>query len=307
MRPHDLLGRRHAACQLGRWPVERRRGHRRALELAPADREDAAAAANLFFLRRERHRRVGLSLGLVAKLPGRRIEAELVAVLRIGDRVGALHHVQPEVEAVAAEDVAHVRAADDDHLEAGFLGHALQAGRTHLARRADREPVTGNDERLAAMHARAKVGHQVAEGPGFPAFVEGLETLGDAVGGRRDLVGIDRVALPREAGAGKGHRVPEDERLAANEGSLAGNLARGGFRQGVEADSGLQPGGLNRVHPAVDPSRTPQESRCGRCAATSAIRRAIRVGREARTVHDRQRGITGKARIGRGQAAEIEA
>ena len=58
-----------------------------------------------------------------------RIERELVAVPRVGDGLGALHDVQAEVERVAAEDVAHVLAADDDHLEADFFGDALQARR----------------------------------------------------------------------------------------------------------------------------------------------------------------------------------
>ena len=71
---------------------------------------------------------VGLALRDVGELPRHRIERELVAVLRVGDGLRALHDVQAEVEGVAPEDVAHVVAADDDHLEAGFLGDALQPG-----------------------------------------------------------------------------------------------------------------------------------------------------------------------------------
>ena len=53
------------------------------------------------------------------------IEAELVAVPRIGDRLRTLHHVQPQVQRVASEDVAHVSPQHDDELETGLLGHAL--------------------------------------------------------------------------------------------------------------------------------------------------------------------------------------
>jgi hypothetical protein len=167
----------------------------RGAELAAADGEDAAALADLVFLGAERHRRVGLVLRLLVMTPRHRVERELVAVPRVGHRLRALHDVQAEVERVAAEDVAHVVAADDHHLEADFLGDALQPGRAHLARRPDREPVAGDHERLAGG-ARAEVGHQVAERARLPALVERLEALGHAVGRRRDLVGVDRVELP---------------------------------------------------------------------------------------------------------------
>ena len=141
-------------------------------ELAPADGEDAAALADLVFLGAERHRRVGLALGDVGDRAAGRIEGELVAVLRVGHGLRALHDVQAEVEAVAAEDVAHVGAADDHHLQADLLGDGLEPGRAHLARAADGEALTGDDEGLAAVHAGPEVGHQVAERPGLPALVE---------------------------------------------------------------------------------------------------------------------------------------
>ena len=86
-------------------------------------------------------------------------------------------------------------AADDDHLEADFFGDGLEAGRRHLARRADGKPIAGNDERLAGVHALAEVGHQIAERAGLPAFVERVEALRHAIGGGRDLIGVDRVEL----------------------------------------------------------------------------------------------------------------
>ena len=123
--------------------------------------------------------------------------------------------MQAKVERVAAEDVAHVVAADDHHLEADFFGDRLQAGGTHLARRADGKPVAGNHERLAAMDTRAKVRHQVAERARLPLLVERVEAFRDAVGRRRDLVGVDGVELLLFA---EDLEVPEDERAATDDG-----------------------------------------------------------------------------------------
>src|SRR4030095_6970556 len=65
---------------------------------------------------------------------------------------------------------------------------------------------------LAVVDSLAEVGHQVAEGAGLPSFVESFEAFRDAVGGRRDLVRVDRVAfLARHGG------IPKDERLAPRE------------------------------------------------------------------------------------------
>src|SRR6516162_2003538 len=79
-----------------------------ASELAPAHLEDAARAADLVLLGRQRHRVVSLAARLVREPTRVGIERERVAVLRVGDRVRALHHVEPQVERVPAEDVAHV-------------------------------------------------------------------------------------------------------------------------------------------------------------------------------------------------------
>ncbi len=213
MRPDDLRRRRHRPRPFGVGKHDAGRALDRRAEFAPANREDAAALANLILLGAQRDRRVPLALGDVRDLARHRLERESIAVLRIGDRIGALHDVEPEVERVAAEDVSHVRAADDDHLETGFLGDRLEAGRRHLARAADGKPVTGDDEGLARMHARAEVRHQVAERPRLPSLVERLEALGDAVGRRRDLIRVDRVELL--AGL---LRIPEDEGFAAESG-----------------------------------------------------------------------------------------
>ena len=262
MRPDDLLGRGHLRRGVRLRPVDGRAREDRLAELAPADLEDAAAPPDLLFLRRQRHRLVGLASCDVAQLPRERIEGELVAVLRVGDRFRALDDVQAEVEAVAAEDVAHVVAADDDHLQAGFLGDAFQPGRAHLARRSDREAIAGDDEVLAAVHARAEVGHQIAERSGLPALVEGLQALGDAVGRRRDLIGVDGVELLCELRPGKALGVPEDERAAGNQRRrrrvlvlerVDDGLVR---RERANRHARLQPSRFNGVHTHSHASKT---------------------------------------------------
>ena len=228
MRPDDLRGRRHASAR-DRDPGNTTSGvraHRRR-ELTPADGEDAAALANLVFLRAQRHGRVGLALRHVGDLARHRLERELVAVSRIGHGLGALHHVQAEVERVAAEDVAHVVAADDHHLEADFFGDGLQPGRRHLARAADRESIAGNHERLAAMHAGAKIRHQIAERSRLPSLVERVEALRHAVGGRRNLIGVDRVELLRGSfGSQKINASPADQPGRRRAGQIGGTRPR---------------------------------------------------------------------------------
>ena len=158
MRPDDLLGRGHAARRVrvrkvdrGRAATDRRNSRRPTAKMPPL-------------------RRISSSFGesgtgvyvfpcvTLASAAGRRIEREFIAVAGVGDRLGTLHDVQAEVERIAPEDVAHVLAADDHHLEAGFFGDALESGRAHLARGADREPVAGNQERLAACTRARKSG-----------------------------------------------------------------------------------------------------------------------------------------------------
>jgi hypothetical protein len=213
MRPDDLFGCREAARVGGIRPVDRRRRQHGFPELAAADLEDAAAAPDLLFLGRERHRIVALALRDVGEVACRRIEGQLVAVLRVRHRFGTLHDVQPEVERVAPEDVPHVVAAHDDQLQPDLFRHTLQPRRAHLARRADGEPIPGDHERLAAVDARAEIRHQVAERSRLPPFVERLEALRHAVGGRRDLIGIDGVALLWR----RALRVPEDEGASADQ------------------------------------------------------------------------------------------
>ena len=67
------------------------------------------------------------------------------------------------------------------------------------------------------MDPLAEVRHQVAERARLPALVEGLEALGDAVGGGRDLVGVDGIQLP--AGS---VRVPEDQGRTGHDGTGGG-------------------------------------------------------------------------------------
>ena len=243
--PHNLLGGCQAAGGFGIGPLDARHGVDRACELAPAGGEDASRAANLVFLRRQRNRLVCFLARLIGQPPRLRLEAELVAIARVRHRLGTLDDVETEIQRVTAEDIAHVVATDDNHLEAGLFGNRLQAGRTHLARRSNGEPIAGDDERLAAVDASAKVGHQVAERPGLPALVEGVEALGHAVGRRRNLIGVDRVELSGVAGTS---RIPEDERPSMNHGSGRGLLHGCGSADPVRRDTVLEPGGLYGLH-----------------------------------------------------------
>ena len=244
MRPDDLLGRRHEPCGLRVGPVHDRPRADGGPEFAPAGGEDAAAPPDLLFFGRERHRLVRFSLRDVRQPPGFRIERELVAVARVRDGVRALRDVQPEVERVSAEDVAHVVAADDDQLEPRLFGDTFQPRRAHLAGGSDGEAIAGDEERLAAVHARPEVGHEVPERPRLPSLVERVETLRDAVGGGRDLIRVDRVELLRRGALA----VPEDERFAADEMSraAASGLTPRACRV-VHGCAGLQAGGLDSM------------------------------------------------------------
>ena len=241
--PHDLFGRGEGARGPGIGPFDARSGLDRASELAPAGGEDSAGPADLILLRRERHRLVGLAPGLVGQAPRLRLEAELVAVTRIRHRLRTLDDVQSEVQGVAAEDVAHVGAADDNEIEAGFFGDCLQAGWAHLARRSDREAIAGDDERFSAVNAGAEVRHQVAERAGLPTLVKRGEALRNTVGRRRNLIGVDGVELL----AGD-VRVPEDERCAANHSSCSRTISRLDGVERRQRNAGLQPGRFYGVH-----------------------------------------------------------
>src|SRR5207249_4886993 len=168
MRPEDLLRRCEPARSGGVRTFDLRRAQHRISELAAADLDDPAGAADLFLLRREGRRLVRLAAGLVCQLSRFGIERERVAFLRVLDGLAALDHGEPEVESVAAEDVAHRRAADDDHLDSGFIGDALEAGGAHFAGAPDREAVAGDDEGLAAVNAFAEVRHEVAKRARLP-------------------------------------------------------------------------------------------------------------------------------------------
>src|SRR4029079_16518502 len=139
------------------------------------------------------------------------------AFLRIFDGLTALDHGESEVQRVASKDVAHRRAADDDHFEAGLVGDALESCWAHLARTPDGEAVASDDERLAAVNALAEGRHQGAERPSLPARIEGVEAFRNSVVGGRDLIRVDRVELsPGHLG------IPEDERLPADQLAVAG-------------------------------------------------------------------------------------
>ena len=120
--------RRRATRSRGARSTDARNSRRPTAKMPPA-------AADLVFLggqRQRRRRSCPASRWRAARVAGSKVNSS--PSLRVGHRLGALHDVQPEVERVAAEDVAHVVAADDDQLEADLLGDGLEARRAHLAR-----------------------------------------------------------------------------------------------------------------------------------------------------------------------------
>ena len=154
--------------------------------------------------------------------------------------------MEAEVQRVPAKDVAHAVAADHDQLQTDLFGDALEAGRAHLTRRSDGEPVAGDEEGLAAVDTFTKIGHQIAERSGLPPFVERVQALGDAVGGRGNLIGVDRVELLFLAGD---FQVPDDERFAANDRDRWTGVAHHRRRSHrLACDAWLQPGCLASVH-----------------------------------------------------------
>ena len=128
---------------------------------------------------------------------------------------------------------------------ADFFGDALQSGRAHLARGPNREPVTRNQEGLAAMDP-ARSPASVPERPRFPALIERLQTLGDTIGRRRDLIGVDGVELPRVGGAFGSQKINARPRTSARGRSSAVTVVDGcGL---IQRDTRLQPGRFNAVH-----------------------------------------------------------
>src|SRR5512133_3971623 len=99
------------------------------------------------------------------------------------------------------------------------------------------------------MHARTKIRHEMPKRSGLPLFVEGLEALGDTVGRRRDLIGIDGIPLPGEPGSWQTHWIPENQGPAGywrRRRRFATARCLVGQRFGVEAL--LETGGFNPVH-----------------------------------------------------------
>ena len=170
VRPHDLLGRRQAPRGRGVRP------HDRAARARPSARNSRRPtakmpprAADLVLLGRERHRVVGLAARLVRRAGAcAGSNAKRVAVLRVGHRLRALHDVQAEVEGVAAEDVAHVVAAHDHHLEPDLLGHALRA-RPGSSRATSRSRSGRRRSRTSRRDARARGSRASGSGTSPPS------------------------------------------------------------------------------------------------------------------------------------------
>src|SRR5438874_2318651 len=118
------------------------------------------------------------------------------------------------------------------------------------------------------MHARAELGHQVAERARLPALVERLEALRHAVFRRRDLVGVDGIELLAGAPA---RPVPKDQRLTPDRVLRGSGLVRRRAPVDVrEADAGQEPGGLDAMLHGHDV----QSRRASACSSSSVSRRS---------------------------------
>src|SRR5215203_354987 len=121
----------------------------------------------------------------------------------------------------AADCVSETLETLDERWKVGAFRYLMPDFRARV-HRGETFIVAGDDERLAAMNAGTEIGHQIAEGANLPSFIEGFKRLGHAVGGRRDLVGVDGVPLLAVLSTGKG-RIPEDQRLAKDQPFLFSN------------------------------------------------------------------------------------
>ena len=211
-----------------RGPLDERLGLDGSKELATSGRQDSAGSPEFRFPRGEGLRVVGAAEGIVHELPRRRIEGEPVSVPGVLGRGGAFEHLETEVEGVPAEDVANAGSEHEHQRRTRVPGDSKQPGRAHFPRGADSEPLPGDHEVLPGLHAGREIRHQVAECSCLPPRVEGVKALGNAVGGRGDLVGVDGVALPLRT-----LRIPENERLSGHRSrGTHGSVIRRSGRQG---------------------------------------------------------------------------
>src|SRR5207253_4886478 len=160
-----------------------------------------------------------------------------------------------------------VTGADPD-TEPAILRGGLGPGRAHLPRRPGAEALAGDHERFPAMHPLTRIRHQVTKGARFPARVEMVEALRNAVIGRGDLVGVDGVELlPRDL------RVPEDERATSNQVTAVRRPVDGlGGRSYRRCGARLTSRGLDSVQERSDEPFLSSQSRTA--SAASVVFRA---------------------------------
>src|SRR5262249_39090383 len=96
------------------------------------------------------------------------------------------------------------------------------------------------------MNARAEIWHQVAKRSGLPTLVERIVAFGNTIGGRRDLIRIDRVELLLLAWD---FEIPENQSLAANDHVRASALAHlDSFGDRIGTHPRLEPGRSDGLH-----------------------------------------------------------
>ena len=204
--PEDLLGHGEPALLFGAGPFDLRLAGQGGEELPASGGEDAAGRPEFGFLPVERLRLVGAAERFVGESPVRRVEAEAVAIPGVLGRGGTLENFEAEVQGVPAEDVADPASEDQHERRARIPCDPEESCRAHLPRGPDTEPFARDHEVRSGPYPGGEIRHQVEKRPDFPALVERVQTLGNAVGGGCDLVGIDGV--PFSPGF---FRIPEYE------------------------------------------------------------------------------------------------
>ena len=212
-------------------------------EFSASGREDAAAPADLVFLRCQRQRLVVFPWVMLRRRARPGLELQLVAVPRVGHGLRALHDVEPEIERVPAEDVAHVLPQTTTISRPASSAIALSPAGSSRGR-ADREPIARDEKRLAGVHARAEVRHQVPECAAFHRS-SSVSRLSDTQSAAGVIWSVSIASSFCRRPAASGPRRSARGRVWRWRRPGVWCLCAG---QIIDDDAGLQSCGNNRVH-----------------------------------------------------------
>ena len=115
----------------------------------------------------ERLRLVGAAERFVGESPGRRVEAEAVAILGVLGRGGTLENFEAEVQGVPPEDVADPASEDQHERRARIPCDAEESCRAHLPRGPDTEAFARDQEVRAGPYPGGEIRHQMEKRPAF--------------------------------------------------------------------------------------------------------------------------------------------